>query len=447
MYSDEPSIGDIIPVMPIIAVVIGVLIFIFLLILLKYIIRIETPNKIMIVTGKNSKSSSGNKVGFSIFRGRTHVVPLINTYSTLSLEIIPINVKVESVNSANGISISADATACVCIDNSSLESLNTAVERLQGKTQSEIQEQIKQTLVGNFRGALNKSTPLQAIGMEDKDNSETSVKRSKFREDLLADINEDLKSFGMTVVSVSLQRIWDSSSYIDNLSQKKLAAKKQDVEVQEAYFSSIGDKAVSDSKRRCSVAQNNADTSIIKAKEELEVFRRECQGQIKQAQAQAKNRVSEALNNAEKEIQENHVELNALKNQSEVTIIAESKKVAAEIISEGQAERITIIEGAKNYVLEQKMKLLNENGSIANTVMFIQKNIEDMYQDYLNHSKDSAVDSLVVLDTDTGFKGAVNRGAVAFADFLDIFNQSTGVNIKEFMTANLDSTTKKEGNV
>jgi hypothetical protein len=34
-----------------------------------------------------------------------------------------------------------------------------------GKSRQEVQEQIQQTMIGNFRGALNKTTPLQAMGM------------------------------------------------------------------------------------------------------------------------------------------------------------------------------------------------------------------------------------------------------------------------------------------
>ena len=45
--------------------------------------------------------------------------------------------------------------------------LYSAVERLMGKNTKQIHDQVQQTLVGNFRGALNKATPLQAIGMED----------------------------------------------------------------------------------------------------------------------------------------------------------------------------------------------------------------------------------------------------------------------------------------
>ena len=63
----------------------------------------------------------------------------------------------------------------VCVDDEDETLLYAAVERLMGKSRHEIQEQIQQTMVGNFRGALNKTTPLQAIGMvESTDIAERS---------------------------------------------------------------------------------------------------------------------------------------------------------------------------------------------------------------------------------------------------------------------------------
>ena len=74
----------------------------------------------------------------------------------LDLGIIPVKVRVDGVNSANGITLGADATACVCINDTDPTLLYNAVERLLGKSQREIQEQMHLTMVGNFRGALNR---------------------------------------------------------------------------------------------------------------------------------------------------------------------------------------------------------------------------------------------------------------------------------------------------
>ena len=163
--------------------------------------------------------------------------------------------RVEGVNSANGINVGADATACVCVDDMNETLLYSAVQQLLGKSRKQIQDQIQQTMIGNFRAALNKTTPLQAIGMEESADIgaegagatngtaaavSTSVpadaegERATFRKVLLEDCQQDLSAFGMQVVSVSLQRIWDTSNYIANLANKTLSHKRQEVEIEEA---------------------------------------------------------------------------------------------------------------------------------------------------------------------------------------------------------------------
>jgi hypothetical protein len=42
----------------------------------------------------------------------------------------------------------------------------------------------------------------------------------------------------------------------------------------------------------------------------------------------------------------------------------------------------------------------------------------------------STVDSLVVMDDEEGFSGAVNRGPRAFADFLKTFAEAFGVDVR-----------------
>ena len=226
----------------------GVVAFFFVIGLLRSVIRVCPPDQVLVVTGAKTRIR-GKNYGFRLQRGGwTFVVPFFQSVQGLGLSTIPIDVRVEGVNSANGITVGADATACVCVDHEDDALLYSAVERLMGKSRAEIQEQIQQTMVGNFRGALNKTTPLQAIGMvesvEQRDRAgegdslargdtdpddDVEGERAQFRAELLRDSNQDLSTFGMRVVSVSLQKIWDTSNYIANLANKTLSRKRQEV--------------------------------------------------------------------------------------------------------------------------------------------------------------------------------------------------------------------------
>jgi hypothetical protein len=171
------------------------------------------------------------------------------------------------VNAANGITVGADATACVCVDDEDETLLYSAVERLMGKSRDEIREQIQQTMIGNVRGALNKTTPLGMLeSVEDPDkpmdthpSAGAEGECAQFPWELLTDSNQDLSSFGMCVVSVSLQKTWDTSSYIANLTNKTLSRKRQEVEIEEARLRARAERAESDAQQREIVAENQAN--------------------------------------------------------------------------------------------------------------------------------------------------------------------------------------------
>jgi len=429
--------------------VLGILVFMLLVATLKSIIKVNLPDKLLVVTGRE-RSQGGKTFGFSVERGRTIKVPYFQSVQHLDLGVFPITVRVEGVNSANGITVGADATACVCIDDDDDGMLYSAVERLMGKDRDQIHDQIQQTLIGNFRGALNKATPLEAIGMADSfDDDEDSTseagqaidhgERAQFRQELLRDINSDLSSFGMKVVSVSLQKIWDTSNYIANLAQKTLATKRQDVEIEEARLRARAEKAESDADRRIKLAKSGADEEILAAREKLEVYRRESIASIEQARLEADHAIDEARNRGEQQIQTQLVELQKLRNQSGVTIAAEAEERAAEIVAAGEQESVGIIEHTRNELLKQKAEMLAKAGAAGRSVLFIQQQLPRLFEAYKNFAEGQDIDSFVVMDDESGFNGAVNRGPAAFVDFLKQLSRATGIDVREFVSGQKES--------
>jgi len=429
----------------------GVVAFVALVALLKMTIRVASPDRILVVTGRKTRHH-GRDFGFAVDRGRTIVIPYFQAVGTLDLGVFPISVRVEGVNSANGITMGADATACVCIDDDDEAMLYSAVERLMGKDVRQIHEQIQQTLVGNFRGALNKATPLQAIGMEDVGNDDGSVEedmgeRAQFRAELLADINSDLRSFGMKVVSVSLQKIWDTSNYIANLAQKTLAEKRRAVEIEEARLRAIADQAESEARKRIEVSRSQADEAIIAARQELEVYRRESAGLIEEARLTADQSIAGARNSGEAAVQAQLVELQKLKNQSAVTLVASAREEEARIVAEGDREAVSIRQSARNELLKAKAELLATYGDDASSVMFLQQQLPRLFEAYMEATETGMVDNLVVMNDAEGFSGAVNRGPRAFADFLHTFSEAFGVDVRSLAMPEPSGAAKARGGV
>ena len=437
--------------------ILAILLFAIVLILLRSMIRVCPSNHILVVTGGSQTVVDGRKYGFRLQKGGwTFVIPFIQSVQAVDLTIIPINVRVEGVNSANGINVGADATACVCIDDQQEALLYSAVQQLLGKSRGQIQEQIQQTMIGNFRAALNKTTPLQAIGMvesadgiEDvelaeiadeafktqiaQQNAESADgERAIFRQVLLEDCQQDLSTFGIEVVSVSLQRIWDTSSYIANLANKTLSRKRKEVEIEEARLRSRAERAESDAKRRQEVAESQANERILEVQQELEVFRRQCTAAINRARLESDSAIAEAESQGQRQVEEMKVELQQLKNRSEVTQLAEAQRRSAELVAAGEGEAVNLVKQTHNELLRQKVTLLNKSGDIGKLALFVNQ-MPALFSAYQTHAKNQRVNELLVLNEEDGFNSAVNRGPAALVNFLHQLEEGFGISIKQFM--------------
>ena len=433
---------------------VGAVVLFFVIIgLLRSVIRVCPPDQVLVVTGAKTRVR-GKSYGFRLQRGGwTFVVPFFQSVQGLGLSTIPIDVRVEGVNAANGITVGADATACVCVDHEDDTLLYSAVERLMGKSRAEIQDQIQQTMVGNFRGALNKTTPLQAIGMvesvderdragegdslarnDDQPDDDVEGERAQFRAELLRDSNQDLSTFGMRVVSVSLQKIWDTSNYIANLANKTLSRKRQEVEIEEARLKAQAERAESDANRRQQVAENSADEKIIAAQQELEVLRRKCEAEVEQIRLEADSAIARAESEGERSVQEIAVELRKLKNVSDVTLEADTKRRAAETLANGENQSVQIVESTHNDLLDQKATMVATTGEVGKIALFVQQQLPTLFAAYERYARELKVDNVVIMDDERGMNGLLNRGPEAFVDFLHCFEDGFGISVKELLT-------------
>ena len=434
----------------------AVIVFFVAIGLLRSVIKVCPPDQVLVVTGAKTRIR-GKSYGFRLQRGGwTFVVPFFQSVQGLGLGTIPIDVRVEGVNSANGITVGADATACVCVDHEDDALLYSAVERLMGKSRAEIQDQIQQTMVGNFRGALNKTTPLQAIGMvesveerdrageggslarTDEPDDDAEGERAQFRAELLRDSNQDLSTFGMRVVSVSLQKIWDTSNYIANLANKTLSRKRQEVEIEEARLKAQAERAESDAGRRRQVAENSADESIIAAQQELEVLRRNCSAEVEQTRLEADSAIARAESEGERAVQEVAVELRKLKNVSDVTLEADTKRRAAEILADGENQAVQTVEATHNDLLDQKATMVATAGDVGKVALFVQQQLPNLFSAYERYAREVKLDNVVVMDDERGMNGLLNRGPEAFVDFLQRFEDGFGISVKEMLSQNDD---------
>lgn len=421
-----------------------------ILAMLRSVIQVCPPNQVMVVQGAKTRAN-GKEYGFRvILGGAAIVIPFINRADFLDLSVLPINVRVEGVNSANGITVGADATACVGVDTDNPALLYTAIERMLGKSRAEIHEQIHQTMVGNFRGAMNRTTPLQAMGMVESVQkvdagelpAEASIsadegERARFRQDMLDDANEDLASFGFRVFSVSFQRIWDGSDYISSLATKAVAQKRQVVEIQEARLEAEAETAESDGRRRESIARSQANEAIVEAEKRLGIAREESRAKIDQAEKEAEAQIARAESLAQVGVKNAENELQGLRNQTEITLKPTFEKKSAEIIAEGNNEAVSIRQGVRNELLKRQADIIGKSTQYGRIPIFVQGPLPRLFKSYHGNAERINLDNLTFMgdDEENGVNAAINRGPAGFVDFLQRFEDAFGIRVRDFTTA------------
>ena len=238
----------------------------------------------------------------------------------------------------------------------------------------------------------------------------------------------------MRVVSVSLQKIWDTSNYIANLANKTLSRKRQEVEIEEARLKAQAERAESDANRRQQVAENSADEKIIAAQQELEVLRRNCAAEVEQTRLEADSGIARAESEGERAVQEIAVELRKLKNVSDITLEADTRRRAAETLADGENQAVQTVESTHNDLLDQKAKMVATAGDVGKVALFVQQQLPNLFSAYERYAREVKMDNVVIMDDERGMNGLLNRGPEAFVDFLQRFEDGFGISVKELLS-------------
>ncbi len=401
----------------------AIIAYVVLFVIIKKNIRVVGPDQIMVVSGRRAKRH-GRLYGFVVRRGNAFVFPYLQSVGTLSLEAIPLSVRIDDVNCANGISVGADASVCVCVNADDEAQLYRAVESFMGKTAEEISERAKRILVGNLRAAINRVTPLEALGLAADDEG-----RRKFRDELMDSVAEDLSAFGLKALSVSVLRLWDDSAYLANLAQRTLTEKRRELSVELSRLLAEADQAESDSHKRGEVARARAEETIAAAKREADAFRYEAEARVEEARLTTDQAIIAAENSGETAVQVEAAKLRALRNRTEL-LRQSVKEEAAQAGAEGEGQVVLIEERARNELLRRKAALLSRYGDKAAALLFLKQKLPKLFASYKQAASGATVERLVAMDDMDGFSGVVNRGPRAFMAFLTSFETAFGVDLR-----------------
>jgi flotillin len=304
----------------------GVLVFVMMLTRFLYICR---PSEILIFSGRKHRLADGTEVGSRvIFGGRSWRIPLIESVQRMKMLSMPIDVQVQGAYTKVGIPLKVRAIAVIKLSSDPSIVMN-AVERFLGRGQQDIQQVAKETLEGNLRGVLATLTP-----------EEVNEDRLKFADSLAAEVEHDLLKLGLHLDVLKIQHVTDDANYLASIGRERIAQVIRDAEIAESNALNEAAKEAAAAEMRAKVAEADAETAIVKKKNELRRITAELEGQAKSIEMRAEQAGLAAQATAEQALQAVRRDLEALRLQAEVVVPAEVRREAAALDAAGAAAKI-----------------------------------------------------------------------------------------------------------
>ena len=317
-------------ILPIIAVVVAILIVAALL--NRY--RRCPSDKILVIYGTTANGGSAK----CVHGGGTFVWPIIQDYAYLSLRPISIEANLTNALSRQNIRVDVPCRFTVGISTEG-DSMNNAAERLLGLTPGEIQDMARDILFGQLRLVI------ASMSIE-----ELNSDRDKFQENIMKNVEIELKKVGLKLINVNVTDIKDESGYIEALGQEAAATAINAAKVKVAEQEKIGEigraEAQKETRIRTSAAnadavagENEAKVAIANSDAERREREAEAQRRAVAAEKVAQAKALEEAYSAEQRAELARAERERASQQANVIVAQEGEKRRLVIEAEAEAEQ------------------------------------------------------------------------------------------------------------
>ena len=391
---------------------------------IKNLIVIVPPNRAAVITGRNRMLTDGQAVGYrSISGGRTLRIPIIETVQHMNLETIPIEVFVTNAFSKGNIPLNVEAIANVKIASEPEWVFNNAVERLLGKTETEVRELAQDTLTGNLRGVLATLTP-EAVNED----------RLGFAKALSEDAGEDLASLGFHLDVLKIQNVSDERGYLEAIGREKSAEAIRAAEIAEAQAEADTREAQAEARRRAEVREAAASIKVAEAQNELRVRKAELHREGDTAEKIARVKAQEAEVEAEKVLEMKRVEREEQRLRADVIEPAKAEKMAA--FARAEAEAAPILERGKAQVeVLKRLYAEVQTGGEAAFAVFMAEKLPELLEIAVGAVEGVDIDRVVVMDggQGEGVSNALNQRVRGAYGTMEGLASVLGLDIQEVL--------------
>ena len=450
-------------ILPIIAVVVAILIVAALL--NRY--RRCPSDKILVIYGTTANGGSAK----CVHGGGTFVWPIIQDYAYLSLRPISIEANLTNALSRQNIRVDVPCRFTVGISTEG-DSMNNAAERLLGLTPGEIQDMARDILFGQLRLVI------ASMSIE-----ELNSDRDKFHENIMKNVEIELKKVGLKLINVNVTDIKDESGYIEALGQEAAATAINAAKVKVAEQEKIGEigraEAQKETRIRTSAAnadavagENEAKVAIANSDAERREREAEAQRRAVAAEKVAQAKALEEAYSAEQRAELARAERERASQQANVIVAQEVEKRRLVIEAEAEAEQKRVNAKGEADAIFAKMeaeakglyeiltkqaqgydKMIQAAGGDATkayTLLLLEK-LPELVKTQVEAIKGINIDKVTVWD---GAGGANADGKTSTANFVsglmksvpplaDLFDQA-GMSLPEYLGKKKDNAPETE---
>ena len=329
-----PSQLNTLPMDFIILSTLGVLVFAFVLIGFLSRYKMCPPDRVLVVYGniggeRSSKCHNG---------GATFVLPILQSYSYLSLRPMNLDVPLKGALSAQNIRVNTPASFTIGI--STQEGvMENAATRLLGLPTDEIESLAKEIIIGQMRVVIASMT------IEEINND-----REKLIRHITEGVDVELNKVGLRMINCNITDITDDSGYIEALGREAAARAINDANIKVAEETRKGEIGRANAQREQAIAvanaladaragENAAAVRIANSESELAVSRAEASRISETAVKIQEAKVLEESFKAQQLAQAARAALERSTLEATRIVPAKIAKEEAEINAEAEAEK------------------------------------------------------------------------------------------------------------
>ena len=397
---------------------------------LKQLLHVCPPNKLLVFSGRTHTLPDGSVVGYRwIQGGRGLRIPVLETVSELDMRVFPVQVSVQNAFSKGGIPLTVQAIANVKIS-SDPRHLRSALERFLDVPIPRIASVAKDTLEGALREVLAELTP-----------EEVNQDRLKFAGKLLANAGDDFEQLGLQLDVLKIQHVSDDQSYLANLGREAIAIMLREAENAENKANQVIAEAQAAARTRTETTQKNAEGLVLKRKNEYTALLAKFDAEVAAAENEAKVDAETARAVAEQQLQELRQQYAQLRLACDVVLPAQAQRRAEELHARGTTSPLVETGKARAAALQAVVSEWTAAGSHGREI-YVLNNLKEIVEAAIERAAATEIQETNVVDG--GDAASYAAFVSAFPTVVNQVMQATGNTVGVDIAAMLQSQSQSQ---